>query len=559
MTLAIMPEPRQRYFTNTGAPAAFCKLYTFAAGTSTLKATYQDSAGTVPHANPITLDNKGEAVIYWSGAYKVNLKTATGSQITGYPVDNVTSYDTLIAASDTLLRANLAASTGPTLMGLVRSATGAIVTTLAKWLGWQRPSIFEFMTEAQIADCTSNTAALDAYTAVQAAIDGTTGLLRALNGTYKLSAQPIIRNNCTGIVGEGRYTTIFSKAFNGDLFSCLTNGATLSGFGIAGNGATYTGGGIVPEGYNTTIEKLRINNTADSPIIVKASIGSNTSAATYLHVEDCFLQPTNTSTTYAVRSIGSDDSARPTCRTFTHLSGGSSLVDFSGMNYAVLSDSLGTAVKFSATSGKIHMNNNRLTCQANISILGVDHIIDGNSWGFGTGFALSLDATAANVTFGPGNAISINGVFGQALQLGTTIGSSNPNYVHTELTAYPFEWVGSVTNPTLGNSASTAYYKLSGGLCWATLNLIVGSTATAGSGDYSFRLPFEAFVTAISPILIKTAGGTYYEGVFIVQGGSSLGFVYLSDATTAAWNSATIGFGSGGILNMTIQYVMALT
>lgn len=108
-----MPEARQRYYNNDGTLAAGCLLYTYAAGTTTPKATYQDSAGATPHANPIVLDAKGEAVIFWDGSYKVDLKTSAGVQITGYPVDNYRSSSYL---ADTL-RTDLAASTGATLVG----------------------------------------------------------------------------------------------------------------------------------------------------------------------------------------------------------------------------------------------------------------------------------------------------------------------------------------------------------------------------------------------------------------------------------------------------------
>lgn len=88
MATSLMPPARQRGWTNNGAPAAGCKLYTYEAGTSTPKATYQDAAGTVEHENPITLDAKGEALIYWDGNYKIDLRTAAGAQVTGYPVDD---------------------------------------------------------------------------------------------------------------------------------------------------------------------------------------------------------------------------------------------------------------------------------------------------------------------------------------------------------------------------------------------------------------------------------------------------------------------------------------
>ena len=92
MSTSMMPAPRMRFWNNDGTPAAGCLLYTYIAGTSTPKATYTDSAGTTASANPIVLDSKGEAVVYWSGSYKVDLKTAAGVQITGYPVDNFISY-----------------------------------------------------------------------------------------------------------------------------------------------------------------------------------------------------------------------------------------------------------------------------------------------------------------------------------------------------------------------------------------------------------------------------------------------------------------------------------
>lgn len=97
MSVSLMPEPRQRYYNNDGTVAAGCLLHTYAAGTSTPKATYTDSAGLVPHDNPIVLDAKGEAVIYWTGNYKVDLKTAAGVQVTGYPVDN---YQSLSSATE---------------------------------------------------------------------------------------------------------------------------------------------------------------------------------------------------------------------------------------------------------------------------------------------------------------------------------------------------------------------------------------------------------------------------------------------------------------------------
>lgn len=122
MTTALMPEGRQRYFNNDGSVAAGCKLYTYAAGTLTPKTTYSDAAGAVPNTNPVTLDAKGEAVIFWDGAYKVDLKTAAGAQITGYPVDG---YNTDPAGLWSLITA-----TGASMVGFLQAGAGAVLRTV---------------------------------------------------------------------------------------------------------------------------------------------------------------------------------------------------------------------------------------------------------------------------------------------------------------------------------------------------------------------------------------------------------------------------------------------
>ena len=48
-----------QFFTNSGVILSGGKLYTYAAGTTTPKASYTSSSGSTAHANPITLDSAG--------------------------------------------------------------------------------------------------------------------------------------------------------------------------------------------------------------------------------------------------------------------------------------------------------------------------------------------------------------------------------------------------------------------------------------------------------------------------------------------------------------------
>lgn len=81
----LMPNPRQQYFDANG-PLDGGKVYTYEVGSSTRKATYSDSAGTVQNANPVVLDAIGSAAIFWTGAYKVVVKDADDNLI--YSLDN---------------------------------------------------------------------------------------------------------------------------------------------------------------------------------------------------------------------------------------------------------------------------------------------------------------------------------------------------------------------------------------------------------------------------------------------------------------------------------------
>lgn len=97
----VMPAAKQAFFTSTGIPLVGGRVQTFAAGTSTPKATFADAAGTIPNANPVVLDARGEALIYWAGGYKVQLEDATGAIV--WTVDNYVASDSTPSDGVTVL------------------------------------------------------------------------------------------------------------------------------------------------------------------------------------------------------------------------------------------------------------------------------------------------------------------------------------------------------------------------------------------------------------------------------------------------------------------------
>lgn len=93
---SVMPNPKQQYFDASGNPLNGGKVYTFAAGTITPKATYSNAAGSVANANPVVLNSRGEAVIFWSGTYYIEVKDSNDNLI--YSLDNFSSTDTILAS-----------------------------------------------------------------------------------------------------------------------------------------------------------------------------------------------------------------------------------------------------------------------------------------------------------------------------------------------------------------------------------------------------------------------------------------------------------------------------
>ena len=95
----LSPYPIFRAFDSNGAPLAGGKLYSFIAGTSTPKATYTDQGAGTPNANPTILDANGEAHVWLDGNYKLRLDDAGDVTQDGWPIDNISQFNTTVNAT----------------------------------------------------------------------------------------------------------------------------------------------------------------------------------------------------------------------------------------------------------------------------------------------------------------------------------------------------------------------------------------------------------------------------------------------------------------------------
>lgn len=89
-----------QFFDNDGEPLAGGKLYTYAAGTTTPKATYTTADGNIENDNPIILDSAGRAKIFLAGSYKFVLHDSNDAPVDDGTTDNVTAFTATAEEAD---------------------------------------------------------------------------------------------------------------------------------------------------------------------------------------------------------------------------------------------------------------------------------------------------------------------------------------------------------------------------------------------------------------------------------------------------------------------------
>lgn len=254
----LLPEGKQSFQNSAGVPLIGGKLYTYDAGTSTPRATYSDAAGTVPNTNPVVLDARGEATIFWNGAYKVVLKDA--SDVTIWTTDNVVSADTYSLAGIAALLVTLLSSIGSTLIGFIQGGAGAVLRTVqAK--ARERVSVLDFG-----ADPTGVVSASTAF-----ALASTAGQNVVIpKGTYLVSTDltftvPVTMEYGAVITIPTGITLTFNGGFDAGVyqtFACVGTGAVVFNaskrrYGYAEWWGAVTGGPDCTTAINAALIALR--------------------------------------------------------------------------------------------------------------------------------------------------------------------------------------------------------------------------------------------------------------------------------------------------------------
>lgn len=219
-------------FSANGVPMVGGTLETYIAGSTTPATTWQDSALTIANSNPISLDARGECVLWLDPAvvYKFVLKNAQG--VIQWTQDNISNP----AALANSLRADLAAPFGAERVGYTPSGAGAVAKSVQDKLR-EDVCVFDFMTAAQIADVRAGTITTDTTAAINAAIASVSaigGTVRMPAGRYKTTSTILLPTGVT-LLGDG-YLFAHSASWEGttSIYAVHTGVAVLSLKGAVG-------------------------------------------------------------------------------------------------------------------------------------------------------------------------------------------------------------------------------------------------------------------------------------------------------------------------------------
>jgi len=276
----LMPNGKQPYHDNNGNPLSGGRVYTYAAGTDTPLATYADAAGVTPNANPVVLNARGEALIFWGDApYKAVIKDASDVEI--YTADNLQAPAGRadLASSATGKGAALVGIDGGTLSDFMKSKSLRVVDSIATLKALDKTKFTRaFVTGYYAAGDGGGGAYWYDASDATSADNGGTIIVAADNGRWKLITQGALSVRQFGAKGDG--ATDDTSAIN----AAVTVSVAL-GLNLYFPGGAYLSSGI------PALAGVRLIGDGPTKTVIKLKSGTNaglvTSAST--NIDDVYI------------------------------------------------------------------------------------------------------------------------------------------------------------------------------------------------------------------------------------------------------------------------------
>jgi len=249
MTKYLAPSPKFQAFDEAGAPLAGGKVYTYLSGGSTPATTWTDSTGNTANTNPVTLDSRGEANIWFTPGteYRVTVTDSTGGAIYG-PIDNVAGCVTPSAYFATLMQSTSASQFAGDIFSDGGTVTGTIIMSGAA-VNFAADVNVASATTTNIGAAASNNVTVTGVATITAFDNVTAGLHRwvTFSGVLTLTynATSMILPSAANITTAAGDTALFKSLGSGN-WKCLAyiraDGTALAGSTAAASQAQMEAG-----------------------------------------------------------------------------------------------------------------------------------------------------------------------------------------------------------------------------------------------------------------------------------------------------------------------------
>ncbi|WP_294312732.1 hypothetical protein [uncultured Sphingomonas sp.] len=359
------------------------------------------------------------------------------------------------------------------------------------------------------------------------------------------------------IYGRGKDMTFLRKAFNGD-FVELALTASLSDMTLDGDGASFTGRGVViSEGSSVAgLGYQRVDRVGMIRMQGYCVEWTKNAAGWGGGMSDCDVRRFNDLQAALKMPAVETNGNRCLVNVFA---GSGPLIDIDGAaNIQLVGCMSGSyagavnAIRTTKNSAKLQIIGGRFATGGGTTILlGQNHTVVGMS--HAGPFQLG-DGTANSLINSKGTANDFAGFPVTDLSL-TDTGAVNA--FDLPLSIVLPAWTASGTAPSIGNGLLAAALSRSGGHVTYDLDLVFGSTTTAGSGAWSFETPVRNFgrrACGAAWMVNPNGANPIFAGVAIIEPGALVIQIYPHQANICQANSP-FAWGDKAMLSFTLTYL----
>lgn len=342
------------------------------------------------------------------------------------------------------------------------------------------------------------------------------------------------------------WTPTITKGANIDMFTMNATSSSLYNLRLEGAGGSFTGRGITinASGVDQVIKDCIITDMNGYCIEFTASEAGARIDCRNLHVSRTTLTNPAIKLPSAAETNGN--------RYFINCkSSGGVIADTDASANSMFVGCAFVNITMGTNSSKTLISGCRIaTLGSALTINGVDHSITGNI----IAGAITVAANAARCRVYSNTLID-----GGTITDSSAVGSNDANVLDEGELHNAMTWEGSVTDPVIGNGSFTSTITRKGRMVTIDIFILMGTTTTFGSGEWTFQLPsamdnMRPSHLVLGQALYEDFGNDFYVGIARMINGNNFIQMFADNNGSTVRSTVPYTWNSGDSLRMSLSY-----